>query len=117
MNGDSLLGTLAAIVLAASRAKPRDVFMIALGGPVASLAGAVACYLLAIWAWPEPALTFVLLMAAFAGWSACVGNLRVSGDGPGTWSDGVWVRAAWRAMRGPAGWVDPHEATSVAPPG
>jgi len=105
------------VVFDGSRAKPRDVLLIALAGPVASLAGATACCLLASWAWPEPSLTFALLMGAVAGWAACADNLRVSGDGPGTWSDGVWVRAAWRAMRRPAGWVDPHEATSVAPPG
>jgi Zn-dependent protease len=105
------------VVFDGGGAKPRDVLLIALAGPLASLAGAVACCVLAAWAWPEPALTFALLMGAVAGWAACADNLRISGDGPDDWSDGVWVRGAWRAMRRPAGWADPHETTSVAPPG
>ena len=105
------------VVFDSSQAKPRDVFLIALAGPLASLAGGLAYGLLAFWAWPEPALTFTLLMGALAGWASFADNLRVFGDRPGNWSDGVWVRAAWRAMHRPAGWVDPNAATSVAPPG
>jgi hypothetical protein len=99
------------------KVEPRDVFLTALAGPVASLAGAVATGLLAVWAWPQPSLTVCLAIATLAGLVTGVSNLRVSGDGPDDWSDGVWVRGAWRAMRRPAGWADPHETTSVAPPG
>jgi Zn-dependent protease len=100
-----------------SRATPRDTFLIALAGPLASLAGAVLFVVLMIWAWPEPSLAFSLLMAAVASFTAGVDNLRVGGTGPDSWSDGVWMRAAWRVMRRPDGWVDPNAATSVAPPG
>jgi hypothetical protein len=100
----------------------RDTFVIALAGPLASLAGAAATGALAVWAWPRVALSEFLALATIGGVICCVGNLRVSGDSPASWSDGVWVRAAWRVLRRPtppvtaAGCPDPHAATSTAPP-
>jgi hypothetical protein len=101
---------------------PRDTLAIALAGPLASLAGAVATGVAAAWAWPHAGLSLVLGLATLAGLICCVGNLRVSGNGPATWKDGVWVRAACRVMRRPtppartAAWSDPRQATSIPPP-
>jgi Zn-dependent protease len=103
-------------------ASPRDTLAIAIAGPLASLAGAVVTGVAAAWAWPSAGLSLFLGLATLGGLTCCVANLRVSGDGPASWSDGVWVRAAWRAMRGPtpparaATRSEPREATSIPPP-
>ena len=101
----------------AGDASARDVFLISLAGPVASLAGAAINGALTVWAWPNFPLAVGFAVVTAGGLIAGVDNLRVSGDGPDSYSDGVWVRAGWRAMRRPAGWSDPNEPTSVAPPG
>ena len=103
-------------------AAARDTLAIALAGPLASLAGALVTGVAAAWAWPLAGLSQLFGLATLGGLVCCVASLRVSGDGPATWSDGVWVRAAWRTMRRPtphatrATWSDPREATSIAPP-
>jgi hypothetical protein len=110
------------VVYDGARASPRDTLVIALAGPVASLAGALVTGLAAGLVWPHVALSLYFGLATIGGLICGVGNLRVSGDGPESWSDGVWVRAAWRAMRRPspsaggASWSDPREQTSVPPP-
>jgi hypothetical protein len=104
-------------------AAPRNVFVIALAGPLASLAGAIVTGVLAAWTWPHPGFSLCFASATLAGFVCCVENLRVSGTGPASWSDGVWVRGAWRAMQAPsapdpaARWSDPNAATSIPPPG
>ena len=99
---------------------PRDWLVIAMAGPLASLAGAVVTGMAIAWAWPSVGLTLILSSAALTGLAQCVGNLMVTGDGPESWSDGACVRAAWREMRTPlapaADWSDPREATSIPPP-
>lgn len=103
-------------------ATPRDTLAIALAGPLASLAGALVTGVAAVWAWPLAGLSQFFALATLGGFICCVANLRVSGEGPESWSDGVWVRAAWRTMRRPTphapgiSWSDPREATSIAPP-
>jgi hypothetical protein len=110
------------IVYDGARACPRDTLVIALAGPVASLAGALVTGLAAGLAWPHAALSLCFGLATLGGLICCVGNLQVSGDGPESWSDGVWARAAWRVIRRPslspsgASWSDPREETSVPPP-
>jgi Zn-dependent protease len=110
------------IVYDGAVAGPRDTFAIALAGPLASLVGALVTCVLTAWAWPQAGLSWLFGLATLGGLICCVGNLRVSGDDPASWSDGVWVRAAWRVMRRPtpvesvAPWSDPREATSIAPP-
>jgi hypothetical protein len=100
-------------------ADARSTFVIALAGPLASLAGAVLTGALAAWSRPHVGLAQILVLATVGGLMCCVGNLRVSGHDPASWSDGVWVRAAWRAMRRPtlstnaATWPDAHESTST----
>jgi Zn-dependent protease len=79
----------------------RSTFVIALAGPLASLAGAGLTAALAARAWPHVGLSLFLALATVGGLICCVGNLRVSGHDPVSWSDGVWVRAAWRVMRTP----------------
>jgi hypothetical protein len=104
-------------------ADARSTLVIALAGPMASLAGAVLTGALAAWAWPHAGFSLFLAFATVCGlfWG-CVGSMRVSGHDPMSWSDGVWVRAAWRVMRRPtpsasaATWSDPHESTSTPPP-
>jgi hypothetical protein len=104
-----------------ARASPRATLAIALGGPLASLAGAAATGAAAVWVWPD-LLSVFFALATLAGLTCCVGTLRVRGDGPASWSDGVWVRAAWRVIRSPtpvapgAVWSEPREATSIPPP-
>lgn len=104
-----------------ARASPRATLAIALGGPLASLAGAAGTGAAAVWAWPD-LLSVFFALATLAGLTCCVGTLRVRGDGPASWSDGVWVRAAWRVIRSPAPvvpaavWSEPREATSIPPP-
>ncbi len=101
-------------------ASPRHTFVIALAGPVASLAGAVATGVMTAGAWGTPGLSLFFGIATLVGLTAGVSSLRVSGESPSTWSDGVWVRGAWRAMRRPTpnvvGARDPREATSIPPP-
>jgi hypothetical protein len=96
MNGGSLLGTLAGIAIAVCLL-PLVVLIHEAGHALAALA--VGHRVTEVVVGDDPPL------------------LTVSGNGPDDWSDGVWVRGAWRAMRRPAGWADPHETTSVAPPG
>ena len=95
-------------------ADARSTFVIALAGPLASVAGAVLTGALAAWSWPHVGLSLFSALATVGGLICCVGNLRVSGHDPVSWSDGVWVRAAWRVMRMPtasaATWPDPHES-------
>jgi hypothetical protein len=97
-------------------------FVIALAGPLASLAGAVGTGALAAWFWPHAGLSLILGLATLGGLICCVGNLRVSGHDPASWSDGVWVRAAWRVMRQTttpvtaATMPDPRQASSTPPP-
>jgi hypothetical protein len=81
--------------------RPRDTLVIALAGPIASLAGAAVTAAATVWAWPELWLSVLFGLATFGGIIGFVGALQVSGDRPENWSDGVWVRAAWRAMRRP----------------
>ena len=103
-------------------AGPRAMFVIALAGPLASLAGALGTGALAVWSWPHIGLSQCFVLATFGGLVGFVSNLRVSGQDPASWSDGVWVRAAWHAMRRPAPrasaatWLYPHEATSTPLP-
>ncbi len=105
-----------------AEATARDTLAIAIAGPLASLAGALVTGAAAVWAWPLAGLSPLFALATLGGFICCVANLRVSGDGPESWSDGVWVRAAWRVMRRPmphapgATWSDPREGTSIAPP-
>jgi len=87
------------VLLEGAHARPRDMLAIALAGPLASLAGALITFAVAVWAWPELWLSLLFGLATLGGLVLGVGNLRRHGDGPETWSDGVWVRAAWRAMR------------------
>ncbi len=95
-------GDMAGFVLYdAAQARARDTLAIAIAGPLASLAGAVITGAAAAWAWPELWLSLLFALATVGGLACCFGNLRVRGDGPGTWSDGVWIRAAWRTMRAP----------------
>lgn len=84
----------------------RSTFVIALAGPMASLAGAVLTAAFAAWSWPHVGFSLFLALASVGGLICCVGNLRVSGHDPASWSDGVWVRAAWRVMRRPT--PSPH---------
>jgi Zn-dependent protease len=79
----------------------RSTFVIALAGPLASLAGAVLTAASAAWSWPHVGFSLFLALATVGGLICCVGNLRVSGHDPVSWSDGVWLRAAWRVMRTP----------------
>jgi hypothetical protein len=103
-------------------ADARSTFVIALAGPLASLAGAILTGVLAAGSWPQAGLSLFSALATVGGLICCVGNLRVSGHDPASWSDGVWVRAAWRVMRRPtasataATWPDPHESTPTPPP-
>jgi hypothetical protein len=82
-------------------ADARSTFVIALAGPLASLAGAVLTGALAAWSWPHVGLSLFWALATVGGLVCCVGNLLVSGHDPESWSDGVWVRAARRVMRAP----------------
>jgi hypothetical protein len=103
-------------------ADARSTFVIALAGPLGSLAGAVLTGALAAWSWPHVGLSQLFALATVGGLMCCTGNLRASGHDPESWSDGVWVRAAWRVMRRPtppasaATRPEPHESTPTPPP-
>jgi membrane-associated protease RseP (regulator of RpoE activity) len=103
-----------------SRATPLDVLVIALAGPLANLAGALLTGWLALrylgaTAW----IPSTLALLTFGGVGMAIVNLRATGAAadPTIWSDGLWVRVAWRDRhhRGPL-WRDPNEATSIEPP-
>ena len=100
-----------------TRAGARDILIIALAGPLASLAIALA----GGWAYVSaPSHPLLLLCVLTGGLMDCVRNLTARGDAHGVWSDGQLAKFAWRALRRPVpppAWTDPHEATSVAPPG
>jgi membrane-associated protease RseP (regulator of RpoE activity) len=99
------------VIYDGTRARAWHVLLIALAGPLASLAGAfaAACALIAIDSHP------VVLMLAVVG-GLQVGTANLSSNA----SDGRQVRLAWQALRAPVPpprWADPNVATSVAPPG
>jgi hypothetical protein len=100
------------------RSTPRDTLVIALAGPAANLAGALLTGWLAMrFAHAAPNIPFTLAMMTIGGLWMALANLRQSGEDPLTWSDGVWVRAAWRVLNRPGPlWRDPNDATSAAPP-
>jgi membrane-associated protease RseP (regulator of RpoE activity) len=100
-----------------TRASARDILIIALAGPAASIVAALAAGAAFVAAPSHPT---VLLLMLVGGLLDGVGNLHSSGDEREVWSDGKVARFAWRALRHPApppAWTDPREATSVAPPG
>jgi hypothetical protein len=104
-----------------TRATPRDAFVIALAGPLASLAGAVITGLAVPVVWSHAGIAFALVAATALGLLCSVGNMVPNGEHPASWSDGRWAQVAWRALRAPTrlhvpAWIDPHEATSVPPP-
>jgi hypothetical protein len=94
-------------------ADARSTFVIALAGPLVSLAGAVLTGALAAWSWPHVGLSLFLALATIGGLMCCVENLRLSGHDPASWSDGVWVRAAWRVMRRPHLPSQPHHRSAA----
>lgn len=98
------------IVYDESASDPKHTLAIALAGPLASLAGALVTGALSVRAWPQIGPSLVLAWATLVGLVCCVDSLRVSGDNPASWSDGVWFRAAWRVMRRPT----PPRGTTVA---
>jgi len=104
----------------ARRLTTRDALVIALGGPVANLLGALVTGVLTLRMAGEAAILPIALGLLTVGgvWMA-LANLRPAGVAadPTTWTDGLWARVAWRGRhhRGPM-WRDPTEETSVAPP-
>jgi membrane-associated protease RseP (regulator of RpoE activity) len=99
------------VVYDGSRARAWHVLLIALAGPLASFAAAAAAAVAMIASQSHPFLLMVAFLAAFE-----MGLANLSRKA----SDGLQVRAAWRALRAatpPLRTKDPHEATSVAPPG
>ena len=100
------------------RSTPRDALVIALAGPAANLGGALLTGWLALrFAHATPSIPFSLTLMTIGGVWMALANLRPSGEGPLTWSDGAWVRAAWRVLNRPGPlWCDPHDETSVALP-
>jgi hypothetical protein len=110
------------VVYDGTRATPRDALVIALAGPFASLAGAIITGLTIPVVWSHAGIAFAMVAATAFGLLCFVGNLVPSGEHPASWSDGRWAQVAWRALRTPSrseplAWTDPHEATSVPPPG
>ena len=102
------------------RATPPDVLVIALAGPFANLVGALLTGWLELrYLHADPWIPVALLVLTWLGVVMVDGNLRPKGltSDPTIWSDGLWVRVAWRQRhrRGPL-WRDPNEATSIAPP-
>jgi hypothetical protein len=100
-------------------AAPADVLVIALAGPLANLAGAAVTGWLALRVGSGPNFVLPLWLMTISGvWMAAANLGRRGRPGePLSWSDGVWVRAAWRVLRRPGPlWRDPNEGTSVAPP-
>lgn len=100
-------------------ATPHDAFVIALAGPLANLGGALVTGWLALRCSGAPWLLAMLVMLTLSGVEMALASLRprtMAGD-PTRWSDGMWMRVAWRERhrRGPV-WRDPHEATSIPPP-
>lgn len=104
------------------RATPVDALVIALAGPAANLVAAVVTGWLVLTGWPEKGVTFVLATLTVGGIWMALANLRLGGEAqdPRTWSDGAWVRVAWRGIRAGVGgapmWRDPADAVSVPPP-
>jgi membrane-associated protease RseP (regulator of RpoE activity) len=95
-----------------SRARLWHVLLIALAGPVASLAAGAAAAVAMVALGSHP---FILMLAMLGGIEMGLANLSARA------SDGIQVRAAWRVLRNPEPppprFADAHEATSVAPPG
>jgi Zn-dependent protease len=83
----------------ARRVTARDALVIALAGPAANLMGAVVTGWLAVrFAGAAWSLLFMLVLLTIGGAWTAVANLRPAGVAadPSTWSDGLWVRVAWR---------------------
>lgn len=102
------------------RATPTDTLVVALAGPAASFASAVALACIAVGLADHGMVAVVAALLALQGILMAVGNLVPRGTQPGRWSDGQWARVSVRARRdGVRRWVrppDPHATTSTAPP-
>jgi hypothetical protein len=95
------------VVYDGTRASAWHELLISAAGPVASIASGLAAGSVMI---AFQSHRFVLLMGLVAGLEIGVANLSASAP------DGQSVRRSWRRVRSPEP-AEPHEATSVAPPG
>jgi membrane-associated protease RseP (regulator of RpoE activity) len=95
------------VVYDGTRASAWHELLISAAGPLASIAFGLLAGFAVI---ANPSHWFVLFMVLVAGLEIGVANL--SANAP----DGQSVRRSWRRIRSPEA-ADPHEATSVAPPG